>query len=637
MLKSGRGGTCCAALAERSAFRVQVRPPRAAAAGRNRRGLRSRPWQRLFCSISNDQPVPRQVSWPIAAPPTPHPAQQPAQAPPREGLNGSVKLEPLQQLALEEGTPLRHSNPDIQVLLDRYTRLCEDEVDPSVLPVFGPSDRRSPSRAVFSNTNVDLSRVEVVGFDYDYTLATYKPSLQVLIYDLAKEHLVEELKYPPSLMEMEYDPDFAIMGLTVDMDKGLLFKLSYVNRISMPVYRGRTALSREEIEAEYGSYPKMVSPGYRRKQLKPLNDRFCLAEGCLLADVMEHLQAAAGKKAFHPRAVVEDVLAAVTHVHVSGKMHEAVLGDIGRFIQPSYRLEHMLRTLKDAGKKLFISSNSPWRFVNAGMEHMLGPTWNDLFDFIGVGASKPLFYTGSRPFRLVSKRDGRIKWSEVTHLKKGGVFTHGSIAELRRLKGWEGPSVLYFGDSLWADLVEARKLHGWTTGAIIYDVELELEKMSSPMYHQLSKRALALEILLPLVQDVAEMHGGQVNSLERNTAMPEVGEEDHALLDQLERRRALVKRSIGDMTSPSFGSIFRTSEEPTLFAFSLWRHVDLYTASVCNIVNFGVTHRFYPTKTLSVAHEPRVDHGEIYRAINFDSDDRANREHDDHDGRRTAP
>lgn len=47
--------------------------------------------------------------------------------------------------------------------------------------------------------------------------------------------------------------------------------------------------------------------------------------------------------------------------------------------------------------------------------------------------------------------------------------------------GWEGPSVLYFGDSVWADLVEARKLHGWTTGAIIYDVELELEKMSRPV------------------------------------------------------------------------------------------------------------------------------------------------------------
>lgn len=30
------------------------------------------------------------------------------------------------------------------------------------------------------------------------------------------------------------------------------------------------------------------------------------------------------------RAVVEDVLAAVKHVHVSGMMHEKVLGDIGR-------------------------------------------------------------------------------------------------------------------------------------------------------------------------------------------------------------------------------------------------------------------------------------------------------------------
>ncbi|CAN0222464.1 unnamed protein product, partial [Hapterophycus canaliculatus] len=110
--------------------------------------------------------------------------------------------------------------------------------------------------------------------------------------------------------------------------------------------------------------------------------------------------------------------------------------------------------------------------------------------------------------------------------------------------GWEGPSVLYFGDSLWADLVEARKLHGWTTGAIIYDVELELEKMMSPRYHQLSRMAQALDVLLPLVQDVAEMHGGR-------------GEGDHALLDRLEKRKGLVKRSISDMTSRSFGSIFR--------------------------------------------------------------------------------
>lgn len=52
-------------------------------------------------------------------------------------------------------------------------------------------------------------------------------------------------------------------------------------------------------------------------------------------------------------------------------------------------------------KTIPVSSNSPWKFVNAGMEHMLGPDWIELFEFVGVSASKPLFYTGKRPFRLV--------------------------------------------------------------------------------------------------------------------------------------------------------------------------------------------------------------------------------------------
>lgn len=99
-----------------------------------------------------------------------------------------VKLDPAALLDLEEGEPLEHSNPDIQVLLDRYSRLCEDQADdPAVSPspVVGSSDRRSPSRAVFSNTNVDLSRIEVVGFDYDYTLATCEceRSASLFVYD----------------------------------------------------------------------------------------------------------------------------------------------------------------------------------------------------------------------------------------------------------------------------------------------------------------------------------------------------------------------------------------------------------------------------------------------------------------------
>lgn len=43
------------------------------------------------------------------------------------------------------------------------------------------------------NKNLRLDNVQVYGFDYDYTLAHYSACVQALIYDLAKEHLVNEV------------------------------------------------------------------------------------------------------------------------------------------------------------------------------------------------------------------------------------------------------------------------------------------------------------------------------------------------------------------------------------------------------------------------------------------------------------
>ena len=36
-------------------------------------------------------------------------------------------------------------------------------------------------------------KVEVYGFDYDYTLASYKKGVEYLIHDIAKEHLGKKL------------------------------------------------------------------------------------------------------------------------------------------------------------------------------------------------------------------------------------------------------------------------------------------------------------------------------------------------------------------------------------------------------------------------------------------------------------
>ncbi|GMQ02298.1 hypothetical protein CsSME_00048595 [Camellia sinensis var. sinensis] len=46
---------------------------------------------------------------------------------------------------------------------------------------------------IYVNKNLRLENIQVYGFDYDYTLAHYSANLQSLIYELAKEHLVNEV------------------------------------------------------------------------------------------------------------------------------------------------------------------------------------------------------------------------------------------------------------------------------------------------------------------------------------------------------------------------------------------------------------------------------------------------------------
>ena len=48
--------------------------------------------------------------------------------------------------------------------------------------------------AVYANNEVSLEDIEVYGFDYDYTLATYKPDLHHLLFNLGRDALVTKHK-----------------------------------------------------------------------------------------------------------------------------------------------------------------------------------------------------------------------------------------------------------------------------------------------------------------------------------------------------------------------------------------------------------------------------------------------------------
>ena len=47
---------------------------------------------------------------------------------------------------------------------------------------------------MFAANLLDFKEVDVFGFDYDYTLANYETSVEYLIYELARDVLVDKYK-----------------------------------------------------------------------------------------------------------------------------------------------------------------------------------------------------------------------------------------------------------------------------------------------------------------------------------------------------------------------------------------------------------------------------------------------------------
>lgn len=50
------------------------------------------------------------------------------------------------------------------------------------------------SSTIYANNEVNLAEVDIYGFDYDYTLALYSNALNTMIYNKARDFLIEHFK-----------------------------------------------------------------------------------------------------------------------------------------------------------------------------------------------------------------------------------------------------------------------------------------------------------------------------------------------------------------------------------------------------------------------------------------------------------
>ncbi|KHN82191.1 5'-nucleotidase domain-containing protein 2 [Toxocara canis] len=456
---------------------------------------------------------------------------------------------------------------------------CSDDVDP---------------RDVFCNNAINLHKISIYGFDYDYTLAVYTRAINKLIYDLSVSRLIQHYKYPRGLLSIPYDPKFAIRGLHYDITNSCLLKIDAFSQIQNgTVFRGRKKLSTDDILNIYGSF---ALPDAKGRELMQLIDLFSLPWAGLLSTVVQYFDDNA--ITFDPLCMYQDVASSVRYVHASGAMYRAVSQNLEHYVHKNVGLKEYLSRLIASGKQLFMVTNSPFSFIfcviiigyflSVGVVVMRLRCLFVLLNVEDIIFLLPVYFKGRAPFRSYHEEDDSLSYEKVTSLESGKIYAGGNIAAFSQQTLFQGRRVLYFGDHIYTDLADPMLMLGWNTAAIVPELAREIRLQNHEDYRYTVNWLQYLTFLIEKYQKYAD-----------------VDSEIKQLIAEWFEERAVLREQVKVMFNPQFGSLFRTFTNMTYFSRRLNRLSDVYTSRLPNMLKYSDDHTFFPRRN-ALPHEVAI-------------------------------
>ena len=310
-----------------------------------------------------------------------------------------------------------------------------------------PSDS-SPTHRIYANRSMDMSEIEVIGFDMDYTLAAYhQKEMDRLSIDTTLDKLVRKKGDPEALRQVTLDQNFIIRGLVVDKELGNIFKMDAHRHVGR-CYHGYTELTDRERLDLYGSRP--ISLGTDRYHW--VDTLFSLPEATLLAGIIEQYEGSGRELPWSYRELFDDIRECIDEAHADNSLKAEILADLPRFIVKDADLGPTLHRLRSVGKRLFLLTNSEYYYTEAVMSYLLNDalpfyrSWSDYFDLIIVQGRKPDFFTKSNPFILLDAEGDPV--GEVDDLRRSAVYMGGNLKTLEEHLGHAGKEILFVGDHM---------------------------------------------------------------------------------------------------------------------------------------------------------------------------------------------
>eukprot|EP00981_Chlorochromonas_danica_P014881 scaffold9343_cov189-Ochromonas_danica.AAC.6 len=103
--------------------------------------------------------------------------------------------------------------------------VVDNPIDESIFNIDDFSEEANLKNHIFCNVELNLTNLEAVGFDMDFTLAQYNEDFDKLAFEGAKRKLVENLGYPPEILSFQYSADKFRRGLIIDKKRGNILKV----------------------------------------------------------------------------------------------------------------------------------------------------------------------------------------------------------------------------------------------------------------------------------------------------------------------------------------------------------------------------------------------------------------------------
>ncbi len=464
---------------------------------------------------------------------------------------------------------------------------------------------------VFVNRNLRLEKIQYVGFDLDWTLATYnRLPLEELTFKEVVERLIKVYDYPALIRRAEFRPDFSHRGLLIDKAQGVVLKMDRHR------YVGRAYLGRTELEiAEHTRLYRQERIDLTRERFYHVDTLFELPEVNLFSEIVELKRRYPDSLPISYEEIFRDIRMAIDSVHADGTLKRQIIAAPEAFIPRDPSIALMLQKMALGGRKILLITNSEWYYTDALCSYIFAEdtpglsSWRDLFDLVVVSAEKPLFFRKERPFVELDDTGAENGAVQVPEWRK--IYRTGSRDGLMALLNCLGEKVLYIGDHIYGDIRWTRVSSTWRTALVIPELEDELrnqQTLAAEIKH-LQQVKLELTDLGQELDNLREAAALLAAAAPDGTAVEELRRLVHLELQEstgqheaLRSRTSELQDRVFSYFNPTWGSLFRQGSSKSLFASQVEDFACLYTSHLRNFLHYGNTH-YFRVVTDPLAHE----------------------------------